>query len=360
MKTGRLFSLVASAALAAGLHGCSNSGGNVVVPAGGGVVQPVPAESHFAAEHIKIKEFSDLPQYGPYYFPSAVTVGPDNSLWVTDNIDQDVGESAVARVATSGKLVNTYYYGGITSEGSYFNDIAAGSDGALWLTDEYNDQILRLTTDGTFTGFPLHDSDPVGIVAGPDKALWFANGTNGDGVGRITTQGQITTYGAGPSLDIAVGSDGALWCTEYSANQIGRVTTKGKISGYSKGISSGAEPYSIAPGPDGALWFTEYAGGRIGRITTSGKVTEYSRGITPSEHPIDLAAGPDHAMWFTEYELQNSYPSNARIGRITMDGKITEYAGFDSTSEPTSIVQGPKGDMWFVESATDRMGRVRI
>jgi virginiamycin B lyase len=228
------------------------------------------------------------------------------------------------------------------------------------LTDEYNDQILRLTTDGTFTGFPLHDSDPIGIVTGPDKALWFTNYSDGAGVGRITTSGKITMYAAGPSRDIAVGADGALWCTESQANQIGRVTTRGKISGYSKGITSGSEPYSIAPGPDGALWFTEYAGGRIARITTSGKVTEYSRGITPSEHPIDLAAGPDNAMWFTEYEVQNSSETNAKIGRITMDGKITEYSGFDSSSEPTGIVAGLQGDMWFVESATDRLGRFSV
>jgi streptogramin lyase len=41
-----------------------------------------------------------------------------------------------------------------------------------------------------------------------------------------------------------------------------------------------------------------------------------------------------------------------------MDGKITEYSGFDPVSGPTGIVKGANGDMWFVESAIDKMGRV--
>jgi virginiamycin B lyase len=65
-------------------------------------------------------------------------------------------------------------------------------------------------------------------------------------------------------------------------------------------------------------------------------------------------------MWFTEYENQNSYYTDAKVGRITMDGKITEYSGFNPNSEPTGIVRGTKGDMWFVESAADKMGRISI
>jgi virginiamycin B lyase len=102
-------------------------------------------------------------------------------------------------------------------------------------------------------------------------------------------------------------------------------------------------------------------GGRIGRITTDGKVTEYSRGITPTEEPVDLAAGPDGAMWFTEFESYGSYQIRAsKIGRIAMNGKIHEYSrGIDSNAEPTTITQGPDGNMWFVETFADKTGRVR-
>lgn len=357
-KVTRLCSTTVLAVFVAATAACSNGANtvpSVVYPAGDAFTSLRDAKVR-----VSIREYGDLPNYPPYYSPSAIAAGPDKALWVTDDIDQDIGESAVARVATSGRLIKIFYYGGVISEGSSFADIAAGPDGALWLTDTYNGQILRMTTDGTFTGYPLQNSSPLSIVSGPDKALWFTAST-GSGIGKITTSGKITLYPAGDStFDIASGADGALWYTESSANAIGRITTHGKISVYTKGISPGAGPYSIAPGPDGALWFTEYTGGRIGRITTSGKITEYSRGITPGEHPIDLTAGPDRTMWFTETDDTSGYQNNAKIGRITMAGAITEYTGFNPNSGPNGIVEAPKGDLWFVEGITDELARIEV
>jgi virginiamycin B lyase len=282
---------------------------------------------------------------------------------VTDDIDQDSGENAVARISTSGKRENTYYYSGPVSEGSTLGDITTGPDGALWLTDAYNFEILRLTVNGEYTRFPLPEyGSPIRITTGPDKALWFTEeARSGSQVVRMTTAGAMTPYpvGGAAAIDIAAGSDGALWFTDFEG-KIGRITTSGKITEYSKGLSPGAEPYSIEPGPDGALWFTDREGA-IGRISTAGKITEYSNGITAPERPQDLVNGPDGAMWFTEFETNGSYKAqNSKIGRITTHGKITVYSKIDPASGPTGITKGLKGDLWFVESATDEVGRLRI
>jgi virginiamycin B lyase len=340
---------------------------------GGNVPSTPPSLSQSAAsaarEQIKIREFSDLPNCPSSclsnYFPSAITKGPDGALWVTDDIDQDAGSDAIARITTSGKHTATFYYQNYVSPS--LADIVTGPDGALWITDSGDGLILRMTTNGTFTPYTLNSAGPEGIVSGPDRALWFVeNYYRGASVGRITTSGQITLFTKGISSgaalqDITVGPDGALWFTETIGDRIGRITKRGKITEYSAGITPGSRPYSIAAGPDGALWFTEIAGGRIGRITTAGKVTEYSQGITPTEGPVDLAAGSDGAMWFTEYESLRSYQVAAsKIGRVTMSGKITEFSKIDPTSAPTTIVQGPDGNMWFVEMDTDRSGRVTL
>jgi virginiamycin B lyase len=242
--------------------------------------------SRFARERVKVKEFADLPSGSSSfpYSPSDVTVGPDGAIWVTDEIDQDFGENAVVRIATSGRRTNTYYYDGVTSEGSSLGSITTGPDGALWVTDSYNSEVLRLDLKGNYTRFPIGGfGSPIDIVTGPDKALWFTEQAgSASQVVRMTTKGAMTPYTVGGQpIDIAVGSDRALWFTDLKG-QVGRITTGGKITEYSKGISPGAEPYSIAPGPDGAMWFTELGGGRIGRITTAGKITEYSNGITPT------------------------------------------------------------------------------
>jgi virginiamycin B lyase len=355
--------LIGSVALASG---CTNGTSGTAVPPAVSVARNETSPAK-VRDFVKIREFADLPQYGSsYYHPSAVTAGPDGELWVTDTIDQDFGDNVVVAIATSGVQQHAYYYTGLATQGASFQDIAEGSDGALWITDEYNGQIVRMTKQGAYTGFLLQNySAPGGIAGGPDKALWFTqdSGTRGPGIGRITTNGHMKVYSVPAyALDITAGPDGALWFTEPRNDRIGRITTRGKITEYSRGITAGSEPYSIASGPDGALWFTERAGGRIGRITTAGKVTEYSRGVTPTEHPFDLAAGPDGAVWFTEYETYGSYQTRAaKIGRITMQGQINEYSkGLDPRAAPTGIAAGPDGRIWFVESFTDRTGRVRI
>ncbi|MGA7200449.1 MAG: hypothetical protein WBX26_01360 [Candidatus Cybelea sp.] len=348
--------IVLASALAAVVCGCSQSGSSPSPAAG---VLP-------AVKHIKIEEFSDLPGNDGYYFPTALTVGSDGQLWIADDADQDYGESVVARVASSGKLTGSYYY--YNSASPAFQGIAQGSDGAYWLTDWADGVIVRLSAHGKIKRYAVKgDSDLSDIVAGPDGALWFAQG---DSVGRITTSGKIAIYGTSSRRqttsvwdlgvqDITVGPDGALWFTKKSGNAIGRITTGGKITEYTAGISASAGLTSIAPGPDGALWFTEMSGGRIGRITTQGRVTEYTSGISQGEQPVGIAAGPDGAMWFTEYEGSYAY-YGAKIGRITMSGKVTEYSNISSTSGPTAIVQGPDRNMWFVETSSDKLGRVDL
>jgi virginiamycin B lyase len=343
---------------------CSGPSGGAAIPFAG--EEGSKTSSRFARERVKVKEFADLPagtSSGVSYTPSDVTEGPDGAIWVTDQIDQDSGENAVVRIATSGRRTNTYFYGGVTSEGSSLGSITTGPDGALWVTDAYNSEVLRLDLNGNYTRFPVGGyGSPVNIVTGPDKALWFTEQAgSASEVVRMTTKGAMTPYTVGGEpIDIAVGSDGALWFTDFSGH-VGRITTHGKITEYSKGISPGAQPYSIAPGPDGALWFTELGGGRIGRITTAGKISEYSNGITPGERPIDLAAGPDGAMWFTEYELGQSYRATAsKIGRVTMQGTIAEYSKINPSSAPIGIAKGLKGDLWFVEGSTNEVGRLRV
>ena len=344
--------------------GCSASGVSTPLPNSAATASGLTSLAVPGKDRVRIREFSDLPQYSDYYGPSAIT-SANGSLWVTDDIDQDFGENVVVQLTTSGKMTNAFYYSGPISEGASFRDIVQGSDGNFWIADSYNAQIVKMTPQGSFTNFPLPSySFPDGIVSGPDKALWFAVQPGaGAAIGRLTVKGRFTLYPVTVTpQDIAVGSDGALWFTAPYNNAIGRVTTDGKFTEYTKGISTGADPYSIAPGPDGALWFTEALGGRIARITTHGKVTEYSKGITPTEEPADLTAGPDGAMWFTEFESYGSYQIRAsKIGRIATNGKVHEYSrGINPKAEPTTITPGPDGNMWFVESSADETGRLSL
>ena len=164
---------------------------------------------------------------------------------------------------------------------------------------------------------------------------------------RITTSGTITEFDvSGRPNWIVVGSDGALWFSEY--NLVGRITTAGEVTEYPvpanpRNVSSNG----IAAGPDGALWFTEGADNKIGRITTGGTVTEFVV-PTPNSEPFLITPGPDGAVWFTEYKTH-------QIARITATGVITEYRA--ETNHPQGITAGPDGALWFTSGSPRFIGR---
>ena len=75
----------------------------------------------------------------------------------------------------------------------------------------------------------------------------------------------------------------------------------------------------IAAGPSDDLWFTVRArnldAGKVGRIGVDGKVTTYDLSL-PQADPTSIVLGPDGAMWFTEYA--------GMVGRVTEDGHVSE------------------------------------
>ncbi len=232
--------------------------------------------------------------------------------------------------------------------------IAAGPDGALWFSERGGNKIGRITTDGTITetAVPTGGSQPLGIAEGPDQAMWFAE-SSGNQIGRITTGGSISetmipTAGSNP-FAIAAGSDNALWFTESGANKIGRISTSGMIT--ETNIPANVSAQGIAAGSDGAMWFVECKGNEIGRITTSGTITNQYPIPTASSSPIGIGAGPDGALWFTEGAGNN-------VGRLATDGSIREMAIPTAESVPFGIVAGPDAALWFTELNGNSIGRI--
>ncbi len=104
--------------------------------------------------------------------------------------------------------------------------IAAGPDGALWVTDPFSRSIRRATTSGVVTSLAPPSSSGAlwGITAGPDGNVWYADGSR---IGRIST-GATQTLSIPASSSIH-GASGAffqtdLWLTNRSYTQTTSVT----------------------------------------------------------------------------------------------------------------------------------------
>jgi streptogramin lyase len=262
-----------------------------------------------------------------------------------------VGLNVGTAVAASGPGVVTNYPFNLDDNFHPTYAIAAGSDGALWVTGT-EDTIGRVTTTGDWTVYRAGPIlYPFDIVPAADGGLWFANDGAPSPIGKIDTGGGITSY-SDPSFEypvgLAVASDGGLWFTNFSANgaepseSIVRIATTGAITSYAvTSLGLGA----ITAGPDGAMWFTDVDNGSIGRITTSGTITSYATNDPNLSKPSHIVAGPDGALWFTDST------SNA-IGRITTSGVVTRY---DVPENARSIVVGPDGALWFGGASIGRI-----
>lgn len=114
--------------------------------------------------------------------------------------------------------------------------------------------------DGTVREFPLPapSREPLGIVKGPNGALWF--GERGpSAIARIAADGSVREFPAPAEVGgLAVGSDGAIWFTGgRRSNTIGRMTTDGKARVVAELPGGGpCWPRGVVAGPDAALWFT--------------------------------------------------------------------------------------------------------
>jgi virginiamycin B lyase len=227
--------------------------------------------------------------------------------------------------------------------------IIAGPDGALWFTEQSANKIGRVTTSGSFTEFtvPTAVALPLSIIVGPDGALWFTELGGVSKIGRITTAGAITEFplpaaNAHPE-EIVLGPDNAFWFGESNTSKIGRITLTGSVTEFATPTAN-SFPDGIAVGTDGNLWFAERTGNKIGRITTSGAITEFAVPIATSE-PRKITSGPDGALWFTQ--------QTGAIGRITTAGAITEFPLSTPNASPADIVAAPDGTLWFGQANTN-------
>jgi virginiamycin B lyase len=174
---------------------------------------------------------------------------------------------------TGGAIIGIVSY----KAGTKMDSIVAGPDGSMWLAvwvegsgTGSGRMIGRITVgkNQRVTLFPLPaTTNPNGVsggmnvVAGPDGALWYTE-ENDNLIGRITTNGVVTAQYVLPTANsnpqgLVLGSDGALWFTEDGGNRIGRLTTTGSYSEFANpgGAATVTQTSPMAAGVDGALWF---------------------------------------------------------------------------------------------------------
>ncbi len=225
--------------------------------------------------------------------------------------------------------------------------VTTGPDGNLYFAETSpGAQLGRITTQGVITSIPVPTSGAV--TAGLDGNIWVT----GDGkIAQFVLDGkpanpnlnQFAVPSASETTGITKGPNGNLFFTETDADGtgevVGRITPAGQVTEFisSFGFDAGA---AITTGPDGNLWLSDPDQGAILRMTPAGVLTEFA---VPSGGAIGgITSGPDGDLWFTESSF---------IGRITTKGVVTEFPLPTKDSSPAAITAGPDGNLYFAETS---------
>jgi streptogramin lyase len=77
----------------------------------------------------------------------------------------------------------------------------------------------------------------------------------------------------------------------------------------------------------------------------SGTIVEFAL-PTALANPTSIVAGPDGALWFLE-----SLGTGSKLGKINISGGFSEFPMPAGVSAPNDLINGPDGDFWYIDGA---------
>jgi streptogramin lyase len=183
-----------------------------------------------------------------------------------------------------------------------FGSIVAGSDGNIWFTEPFTNQIGMFdikTHQVNQFNMPLADTQPQAMTLGPDGNLWFTEGGQNK-IGSINPISHaINEYAFEPpsyitndqAEGIAPGPNDTVWFVLNQANQVDEfnIQTQQFIKQAPAAPPGNNNPpsallWSIAEGPDGNMYYVEPGLNGIGVSNASGPVA-FITNVSPQPQP---------------------------------------------------------------------------
>lgn len=220
---------------------------------------------------------------------------------------------------------------------------------------------------------------PLSIYAGFSHAITVA----GPNALSVATWGVPATLAFSPAVGIGVVGTPETFTTSLQAKDAGGATlvggesfsnaegTAGTVEFSGCGTNVAPTPATISAASPSALGADGLSIAWNGTGTTGTPILCNATGpgglaahfaVTPSgftEYPVTssasnpqrIAAGPDGDLWFIEYAAN-------KIGKMTTAGALTEYRIPTDGSGAQGIAAGPDGEMWFAEIEGNKIGKV--
>jgi streptogramin lyase len=270
-----------------------------------------------------------LPSDATHVF--GIAVGPDSNIWITEWSNPGDPHPDVQKIGRMARDGSSYDSVSVAAYGTP-RQITASSD-ALWFAVggplAVGGGLGRLSLDGhlDFYRFPWQTPwvslEAGGITRDLDNNIWLGlGGTTGYLAKFSPTDSTWTPYPIGPWIpaQLAVGTDGAVWFTDFHHNRLGRLAPDGNTQLF----EFSGNPFGITSASNGALWVAEFSGNRLCKIdpSTAERLEIVDLPHTNSQ-PQMLIGGQSGELWFAE-QVGRIGCVSSRHGRDNHHGDVTQ------------------------------------
>jgi hypothetical protein len=347
-----------------------------------------------------------------FFYPTGLAVDSSNNIYVADRANQTIRKITPTGVVTTlagtptaaGSVDGT----GSTARFFYPNSLTVDSGGNVFVVDEVNQTIRKVTPAGVVTtlagavgaagsvdgtGFAARFNTPHGVAADGAGNVYVADSSNHN-LRKITPAGVVTTL-AGPAgatggadgtgsaarffLPIGVAADGAgnVYVADTSNHTIRKITPAGVvttlagtagIAGNANGTGSAARfrsPRGVAVDSSGNVYVADTQNYVIRKITVTGVVTTLagSPGSRGSTNGTGSTARFDNPSSVAIDGAGNVYVAdtlNHTIRKITPAGVVTTLAGTPGVTGSTNGTGSAARFLYPAGVAVDGVGNVYV
>jgi uncharacterized protein YjiK len=360
--------------------------------------------------------------------PSGVTVDSSGNVYVVDQYNQRIRKITSAGVVTTlagGSSGTTATFAdGIGSNAGFYNptELTVDSTGNVYVTDSRNNRIRKITSTGVVTTLAGSGAASYGDGIGTNTGFNWPYGIAIDSFGnvyvtdqgnqrirKITSTGVVTTFaGSGAAsfgdgigtnsgfngpYGLAVDSIGNLYVADYANQRIRKVTSAGVVTtlagsstaSYKDGLGINASfngPYGIAVDYAGNLYVSEnnnrrirkivnptlYANDTLYNVTTfaGSGAASYADGTGTNaifKYPRGMTTDLQGNMYVAEY-------GNNRIRKITSTGVVTTIAGSGLATyidgigtnagfnAPYDVIVDSSGNLYVADTTNNRIRKI--
>lgn len=211
---------------------------------------------------------------------------------------------------------------------------------------------------------PWEASRPRDPYVAPDGRVWFVGQRSHYAAVLDPASGEFTRFdlldGAGPH-NLIVDGDGSVWYAGNADRHIGLLDpATGEIERIDMPDERARDPHTLLFGANDDIWFTVQGGNFVGHLDKeSGEVrlveapTAEGRGGQPgSSRPYGIKLDSRGNPWIALFNTN----AIATVDRDAMELRTFDLP--DPTTRPRRLVVDSKDDVWYVDYANGRLGRL--